>query len=283
MPFFPTQDQLYRLLERELPEGAYIDGAPTAGYSTADMYATAKTIANVYATLKVIYLNEFPQSTVERIDDWEIKMFGATINADHDLAYRQDAILRKIRSMPSITTWQMLTIVVSFLPIGVYAQVVALGCGLIASGWRLSVSRLSSETILGWADGLELRNPQMLDLCDLVKSSGWRLGSDPLDVSTILSGPNSWQDISTLQAKAYTFEVRIFGYTLSPTLYQAIDLALRKAEPARSTHIIQQNLSLAQFALTVPVLNVTQSDGINCIALDPTQASGYSGLKTPFT
>jgi hypothetical protein len=284
MPYFPIQDDVYRVLERELPPNTYIDGPPTAGYSTADMYATALTIANVYAALQVIYLNEFPQSADEYIDEWEVKEFGSVINASLSLADRQAALLRKIRSMPSITLWQVLTIVVSFLPAGVYAQIVPLGCGQDGSGWILGVSRLSSQTILGWANGLTLNNPNSLDLCTLISGSavGWRLGSSPLNVGTILTGLNSWQTISTLQKKAYTYEIRIFGYTLTGAALQGMLLAVTAAEPARSTHILRQNLSLAQFALTVPVPDVTQSSGINCITVDPTQMSGYSGLTTPF-
>jgi hypothetical protein len=283
MPYFPVQYDLYRVMQREAPEDVYLDGAPTAGYSTADQYASALTIANVYATLQVVYLNEFPQSADERIDDWEIKLFGSAINSGSSLGDRRAALLRKVRAMPSITLWQILTIVVSYLPIGVYAQVVPLGCGQGGGSWVLGVSRLSSETILGWADHVSLNNPNNLDLCSLVKGDGWRIGASRLNVDTKLSGSNSYQTISLLQKKAYTYEIRIFEYALTGAQLQAMLLAVTANEPARSAHILKQNLSLAQFGLTVPVSSVTQQSNVNCITTDPTQMSGYSGLKRPFS
>lgn len=284
MPYFPKQNDIYRVLQRELPEGVYLDGAATAGYSTADMYATALTVANVYAALNIIYLNEFPQTADEYIDEWEIKLFGSAINSMQTLDNRRAALLRKIRAIPSITLWQILTTVVSYLPMGVYAQVVSLGCSAGGGGgWVLGVSHLSSETILGWADSVTLNNPNNLDLCDLVSGSGWRLGASQLDISTILSGPNSYQNISQVQAKAYTYEVRIFEYALTGAPLQAMLLAITAQEPARSAHIVRQNQSLAQYALTVPVSNVNQQSGVNCITVDATQTTGYSGLKTPFS
>ncbi len=290
-PYFPTTYDLYRVLQRELPPGAYLDGAATAGYSTADMYAVASIISARYDNLQIVYNNEFAQSAVEYLDEWETTYFGSPINAASGTAQRQQALLAKIRAMPSITLWAVLTTVVSYLPIGVYAQVVPVGCGsgpTSGAGWVLNVSRLGSTTILGWGNygtTAQLNNPNGLDYCALINGgtgTGWRLNQSQLGINTVLTGLNTYQTISAIQAKAYTYLIRIFDYQLTGAALQAMLLAVTAAEPARSTHILQQNQSLAQFALIVPVPNVTQASGVNTITQDPTQPSGYSGLVTPF-
>lgn len=287
-PYFPTDQDLFRVLQRELPEGVYPDGPPSAFFSTADNFATATVLANLYQDAELVYLNEFPQTTDVRINDWEIKVFGVPGDPTLSLDQRRQRVIQKIRAQPTLILWQILTAVVGFLPPGVYAQVVELGCcgfgQCSGPSWKLGHSRLSSETALGWADFDELNNPfNFTDLCDVIeKSRGWRLGGSQLGVTTQLSGDNSWQTISKLQAKAYTYEVRIFNFVLTGAPFQAMLNTITALELARSTHLVRQGLNLNQFALTVPVPNVDQTSGVDCITVDPSSTTGYSGLVTPF-
>lgn len=273
MPKFLSQQETYRLIQRELPEGVYADGPPSAFFTTADNDSIAKTVATAYANLSRIYENYFPQSTDERIDDWEVKVFGVVSDDGLTLAERRSRVLAKIRKKPSLALWEILTLVASRLPEGVFVQVVNWGCG-DGGSWILGKSKLGVDTILGWG------NPSLIqgdDLCAAVVGNGWRLGSSALGVDTRLTGTYSWQTISQVQAKAYTYEVRIFGYELTGLDYEKLVLELAAAEPARSGRLIRQNLSLASYGLIFPASNVDQFSGVNCICRDSSSDTGYSG------
>jgi hypothetical protein len=283
---FLTRSTLYRLIERELPEGVYADsGTPSAYFTTASVMAKAIVLETIYTNLSRIYDNYWPQFTDERIDDWEIKVFGEVSNAGLTLFQRQTKVLNKIRKKPTLALWEILTLVASYVPEGKFVQVVEWGCpGHDGGGqWILGTSRFDVDTALGW-EGQRNMQPTIAaingDFCAGVVADGWRFNASHLGTQTKLSGMNSWQTISAAQKRAYTYEVRIFDYTLSDADTAKLERDLQQFEPARSAHIIRQNLQLADFGLLFTVMNVDQFSGVNCITVDPSQTTGYSGRVT---
>lgn len=280
MPKFLNQQEIYRILQRELPEGVYADGAPEAFFTTADNYSTASGIASAYSKMERAYDNFWPQYADEKIDDWEIFVFNA-LQSGLSLAERRTRVINQLKTRPTLALWEILTTVVAnFVPPGTFVQVVEWGCSdSVAYGWQLGISKLGSETVLGW--GYTKVGPDGGDLCAAVIGDGWRLGQSPLGIGTRLGGSISYKDLSEAQLRAYAYEVRIFGYSLSSSERANLDLLLKRKEPARSAHIIRDGLSLVDYNLTVAVADVDQFDNVDCVAVDATQATGYAGRETP--
>lgn len=279
MPKFLTQQEIYRILQRELPEGVYADGPPSAFFTTADMYATASGISGLYAKMQRVYDNYFPQYADEKIEDWETFVFNK-IQTGLSLPGRRTKVINQLKLRPSLSLWEILTAAANFVPVGTFVQVVEWGCrDGSAWGWKLGSSRLGSETVLGW--GYSKIGPDGADLCDYVIGDGWRLGTSHLGSETRLQGSLTYDEFVGAQMRAYMYEVRIFGYSLTPQEWLDLDLLLRRKEPARSGHVVLDGLSLTTFDLTSPVTNVDQFDGVDCIAVDSSQTTGYSGRIRP--
>lgn len=221
MPKFLTRQEVYRLLQRELPPNAYPDGAEDAFYSTADMAAIADSAATAYANLERIYDNYWPQTAVERIADWEITAFGKLQDASLTISERQDRVTQKIRTRKGLTIGDMIGTVKSIIGTDKNVQIAEWGCG--TGGWLLDVSLLGISTILG---GLSPLLATGVDLCS----------KSPSDFGLT---PAQWAE---LQQDAYTYEVLIYGYTLTAAERAEIDVQLSIAEPARSTHVITDGL-----------------------------------------
>jgi hypothetical protein len=278
MPKYLSAEECYRLLQRELPEGVYADGAPSGFYSTADMFSTASGIAKLYENMERIYENFFPQTADEKIVDWEVKVFGVQLDSSLSLTERRGRVINKLRSRPTLALWEILTLVAGFVPAGTFVQVIEWGCHPSVTGWKLGVSKLGLETALGnQGDVLFLGNGN--DICEKMSSTGWRLGQRRLGIDTTLGIDGYYLDLSYAQIRAYTYEVRIFGYTLPANTRIQLEAELSKREPARSGHVIFENLSLTTYGLTVPVSNVDQFSLVDCITRDDTQTTGYKGRK----
>lgn len=273
MPKFLSQQETYRLIQRELPEDVYPDGSPSGSFSTASVYAKSKVIASVYANLARIYDNYFPQTALERLDDWEVTVFGQVQQAI-DTQDRRDLILAKLRSQPDITLWQVLTLVAGYVPQGTFVQIVELS----NYGWRLGVSRLGLDTQLNMSRGYAAPYG---DECGAGNLAGWKLGVSLLGDNTELAQTGHYQNIALAQVQAYAYIIRIFDYEVTGDVYERMVREIKKAEPARSGHFIQQNQSLAAYNLIVPVTDVTQFDLVNCITRDTASTTGYSGRRTP--
>lgn len=220
MPKFLTVDELYRLIQRELPEDVYADGPPGAFRTTADSYATASGIAIAYANLQRIYNNHFPQYADERIADWEFKVFKAYQDSMLSLEERQQRILTKLRARPGIRPDDVKA--VAHVAIGTDKDInIVEFCGHPGLSWVLDESALNIDTYLNAFSGMEagLFGP---DLCDKTAA----------DLGITEAELKAYQD------QAYTYEVRINGYTLTTDEYRALDAALTQYEPARSNHRI---------------------------------------------
>jgi hypothetical protein len=275
MPKFLTREEIYRLFQRELPEDVYIDGPATAGYSTASIDSKAKVLATIYQNLERIYDNYFPQTSDERQEAWEIKVFGEPLDATLTLEERRARVIAKLQKQPTITLWEILTLVAGYVPEGTFVQVVEL-CGG-AGPWKLGVSKLGVDTALGIGD-ITLVTPG--DECAGVVRDGWQLGISQLGVDTALGGSKDWNAIAYAQIQAYAYLIRIFDYEITGDTLSQMITEIKRAEPARSARIISQNEVLESYGLIIPVTNVTQFDLINCITRDPASSTGYSGRKS---
>ncbi len=222
MPTFVTREQVYRLLQRELPEGVYPDGAPSAYYSTADMDSVAAVAATGYANLERIYDNNWPMTADERIAAWEIMAFGYNLPASLTLEERQDRVAEKIRSRKGLTIGDMIAVVKSVIGTDKLVDAIEWGCS--SGGWMIGVSQLGIETYLnGYPSRLTVTGPF---ICE----------ADP---ATYGYTEEQWQQMRT---EAYTYQINVYGYTLTQAEYDTIDQSLSIAEPARSGHVIVSGL-----------------------------------------
>jgi len=222
VPKFLTEFEFYRMLQRELPEDVYPDGAPSAYFSTADMDAVAAVAASGYANLARIYDNMFPQYAEENISDWELLVFGYYLDSSLSLSQRRDKIVGKIRERRGITIPDMIAITKSVIGLDKEIEIWERGCD--SGGWMIGVSQLGINTILNGANLVNATGP---DLCHK-SPSDYGLTAD------------EW---ALAQEEAYTYDVRVYNYTLTALELEQLDAALSKGEPARSQHVITSGLT----------------------------------------
>lgn len=224
MPIFLQADDIYRMIQRELPpDDVYPDGPATAYYSTADSYATAQVIQDAYSAQQNIYANFFPTTAVERLSDFEQLYFGATQSNGLSTDSRRQRLLDKIRTLRRTTPQDVLATVYTVIDPSIKAEIVEYGNG--QGGWMLDISELEISSILNEFNGMEVVGP---DGCNITNLSQYGLT------------PEQW---SRLEAQAYTYEVRIYGYTLTADERSALDVVLGSSEPCRSQHIIIDGLN----------------------------------------
>lgn len=225
MPKFLTQQEIYRILQRESPpDDVYPDGQPTAFFSTADQFSVAKVLADAYANQSDIYDNSFPNTANSRLSDFEFAYFGYTLDASLTLEQRRDRTLTKIRTRRRTTPQDMIDVVHTIIDSSILVEIGEWNVG--TAGWMLDVSQLDIDTILNEYNGLERVGP---DLCTLT-AADYGLTQD---------------EFARLQDQAYTYEVLIYGYTLSAEERLQIENILNISEPARSAHIIVDGLDPA--------------------------------------
>lgn len=224
MPHFPTQDEVYRVLQRELPTNVYPDGPASAYYSTADMYATAQVAATAYGNLSRVYDNYFPAYTIESINDWFTTVFGSTAVPLPTLAQQQQQILTKLQNKRGITLSDMKAVVISVIGSGILFDIITWNGSNNGQGaWILGESLLGLNTFLAFA------NP-------LIATGSGLCSADPATYGLTQA---QWLAI---RQQAYTYEVRIYGYTLTAGQYTQLDQSLSREEPARSGHVITSGL-----------------------------------------
>lgn len=226
MPKFLTREEVYRILQRELPEGVYPDGAPSAYFSTADMDSVAALAASGYDNLETIYDNYFAQLADEKSEDWEIKVFGQVLPATQSLADRRSRVLAKVRSQLGITKADMVAVVQSVIGLDKDVVVVNWSDRDGDGTWRIGLSQLGVTTILGGA-------------------STWRAYGDTAacdDGSTFGLTPD---EMLAVREQAYTYEVRIYSYTMTADEAAEVEELLTHYEPARSAHVVLDGLDAA--------------------------------------
>lgn len=224
MPLFLTQNQIYRIIQRELPESVYPDGPASAFYSTADSDATAKVFADAYVNDEDIYDNYFPNYATDRQSDFELLYLGQPLDASLPIQDRRDRVIAKIRSQRRTTPADIIATVYTIIDSSIPVQIAEWGCG--CDGWVLDVSELDISTILNEFNNLNLVGP---DLCT----------KDASDFGL------TEQEFLDYRKEAYFYEVRIYGYTLTEDESLALEQALLAAEPARSQHQVVDGLDPA--------------------------------------
>lgn len=224
-----TRRQIYKILQRELPEDTYPDGAATSFYHTADMDTTAEMLARFYANGERVRANIFPQSADELIIDHELMHFQAALDASFSLEDRRNRILQKIRSPRGISIPRLEGVVRSVLGESVDMEIINLGCS--EGSWRLDESQLDISTILNGRRGDDIIPRPADPNCEF--------GASPPPGYT----EQEWREA---REEAYTYEVRIYNRTLTVDERARLDQELTRAEPARSAHIITDNLTDAE-------------------------------------
>lgn len=274
MPKFLDQPEAYRLLQRENPPNVYPDGGPADFVSTAENDSVAKAVASVYTNMQRAWINQFVQLTDESIAKWETTVFGKTISGELSLQERRDRLLGKIRALPTISLWDVLVLVNSYVPAGVYVGIIengSLGEGSPSFPvWSLGMSELGVNTFLGGISASRLTGPS----AGAVFGPTWPF---PLTDGTYVDPTLTEAEALEIRAQQYSYTVKIYGYTLPADLLAELQLTLAEAEPARSTHDVVQNASLADDGLTQDVDDVDRYDLINVIARDSNSPSGYVG------
>lgn len=285
---FLDRNTLYRVIQRELPEGAYPDGTPSGYFSTADSFATAMVLESLYKAASGTYLEMFPKTSVSRIDDWVFSTFGQFFDSTVDLDTKRARVLSKLQKIGSLSNWALLTLALSYVPQGTFVQIFH-PCGPfgLRNDWQLGVSLLGFNTFLASKTPAQIGIPQNVidnmadNWCPFISNLHWRLGVDELGVETFLS-PIAYVDIAGFQADAYLYTVKIFNFggpQLSSDALQALSNDLSANEPARSSHRIVQNLDIATSGLNTVVPNVTQFSDVDCAAVDPNSTTGYTGRQ----
>lgn len=242
MAIFLSREELYRLIQRELPEFAYPDaGAPSTYWSTADSDATAAVLAapsGLYGAMKIAYDDQWPQTCgVARLSAWEEKVFGAVATSGATPEQRRDAILTKLRTKNGITAadiaGQVLTVIgsdktVQLMPWGCGCADGSSSSGCVVGAWFIGVAELGVNTYLG-AFGQFLVTGSLA--CE----------ANPANFGLT---PQQWTEI---QMNAYGYTLRIYDYV--PTvdeLYQ-LEVLLTAIEPARSDHTIESGIPISQY------------------------------------
>lgn len=276
MPRFLTREELYRLLQRELPEGLYADGPPSAFFTTSSIDSKAGTLETAYDNLERIYENYFPQTADEKIKDWIDKAFiGVSFEDAVTLQDKRNRVIAKLRKKPTLALWEVLTLIAGYLPPGKYVQIVE-NCSASGS-WVLGESMLGLTTVLGLTPTLASLGIIGEDWCEFVSAHrGWVLGQSELGVDTDLA-EIGFLEVIQPQIQAYGYEIRIFETAVTGTSFDQMERQIKETEPARSVHLIRQNLSLADFGLNNVVIGVDEFDLVSCITIDPASETGYSG------
>lgn len=293
MPKFLTASEVYGVISNELPDGLFAySPQPNKFYITAEFYSYSAGIANTYTTMQAIYKNLFVTTAEENIPDYEVMYFGKKANTDLTIEERRGRLLAKIRSQLSVSVWDLLTFIVSYLPEGTFAQLVEYGNFNSRDVWQVGVD----FGVYGAVDTCELGTmsylaagcPQELtgELADEVWGPGWNY-LDPLPEHVTGDAQITQAKMLAMRETAYTYEIRIFGYTLSAEAQVQFEQDLLAIHPCRSQYYLQQNLDLTDYNLTTDVANVDQFTTVealngspwmlNCIAADPTQTTGYKG------
>lgn len=221
MPKFLQTSEIYRLLQRELPEDVYPDGPASAYYSTADMGSIADVACTGYGNLERIYVNNYPASADEQITNWFDTVFGGTETPLATLAQQRLQILTKLRTKRGITKPDMIAVVKYVLGASVVFEIIERS--QTTGGWRIGVSRLGINTFLNGFRMVDAVGPL---LCE----------QDPSAFGLTLA---QWLG---MKQQAYTYEVRIYGQTITADQRTRLDAALTREEPARSGHAITDGL-----------------------------------------
>lgn len=226
MPHFLTREELYRVIQRELPPDTYPDGQASAYWSTADSDATAAVLATFYANMARIHDNNFVQTADERLIDWEVKVYGSPLGGSLTTQQRRDRILGKLRSRPTLNPTDMRALIATHIGESgttydweyVEWNVGRDGPSGEMTSWTLGYSQLGFDTYLG--GGAEILHGD--DACDLSASD--------LGITD--------DDLLSRRENAYTVELKVFDATLPEDVKASLQADLDRFGRASVDHPI---------------------------------------------
>jgi len=217
MSKFLSRDELYRILQRELPEDLYADGAPNQYLTTAENDSVAQVIASSYSTMEQVSLNNNILTTDVKIVDWEIMLFGETSTESLTLDERRDRVIAKLLTRNELSYWQVM---------------------------------LTCDAIIGRYGYVEVRQRNTKDNSysilikgtnsDLVWGPLWTAGDPaPAGVTVTDDLRNNQSDLYAVREEVYTYDVVVFSnYVNINILASKLDSLLTYLEPARSAHTV---------------------------------------------
>jgi hypothetical protein len=210
---FLTTDELYALIQRELPEDAYPhSGNPEDYLSTTESAATARVLATAYENMQSIEANNFPQTADdEGIGKWEERYFGAVQGGPLTIEERRDRVLQKGRERRTMSPNDLRDIVKGVIGSDKTVEIGEWSCG--TGSWMLDVSQLGVQTYL------DRGRPGVIGLAG--------------------------GDLTDALEHAYSYTVRIYDYTPTDEELKTIVALLNKAEPSMSIREIRSNLDPA--------------------------------------
>ena len=222
MSYFPTADELYTIIQTASIPFADPNGDPSKYYILASKYAFIECVSDLYQQLKYIYENNYPQTVndVDKILKWEQMVFGFTLADNLTLSERIDRVLTKIRNPTNFTIPDLIALVKAI--IGSDKDVRIIEWNNDGGTWVLDESELGVDTYLGGYNPANLLNYD----CSKTAADYGLTEEEFLEIKT----------------QAYTYEVQIYGYTLTDLERSYIDRLLKDNEPARSLHVITDNL-----------------------------------------
>jgi hypothetical protein len=241
-PIFPDIELTLDILMGELPEGVYAEdraddpNVDRRSYSSSELRAAAQVVADLYGNLADIYADKFANTvTPEGISSWEHDLFDTAQDSSLPFSQRKQAVLAKVRAIGGISLPAIKAIVDGILtPLGLAFEILPFSGqsnGVDTGAWILESSLLGFGTYLAGIDPI-LGVPR-----DGILT--------PLDCSLDYAAAGlTHQQLLDIQSTAYTYEVRIFGNASASTL-ALLDKQLTSSEPARSTHVIMNNVSTA--------------------------------------
>lgn len=258
MPIFLTQSQLYRLLQRESPEGVYPDGAPSRFVSTAEMDSVAAVFGSIYTSMERVWYNLFPVSADESLSQWETSLLGYTPVGEISVEQRRANLLAFLRSQDNISYWTILNAVLGFVPAGTFVEI----------RQRAHKGSVIISQLVGTRSG-EVWGPD------------WVAGDpapDGVTVSDLIR--NDEDELLYLRRHAYVYDVIIWGYALDSEEEARLDELLTTIEPARSDHTITSwaDNPLIDGGPEVTANNVEQYENAKT---DNTSGTGYRA-SAPF-
>ena len=238
-PIFPNTEQILSIIFQEIPNGVYAEDradntdVTLRSNSSSELRAHAQVFADLYQNLLDIDSDKFLSTvTPDGLSPWEADLFSSVQDSSQSYATRQQNLLAKYRYQGGISLPIIRTLIANLLtPLGLVFQILPY-CGqfngVINGAWILDESSLGLSTWLAALDPLI--------------GTGLGVGEIPLDCSLDYAAAGITEsELVDIQATAYTYEVQIFGNASAPTL-SLLDQLLTAYEPARSTHIISNNV-----------------------------------------
>jgi hypothetical protein len=177
--------------------------------------------------LRSIYSDKSLSTVTEAgLSAWEKDLFTSAQDSSLSLEARRSNLISKLRSTGGISLPAIKSVVAGILGDLKFDLLPYSGQAGVGA-WILGASQLSFET---WLTEL-----------DPIIGARTEGGLVPIDCAFDVDAEGLTSDqLASIQATAYTFEVRIYGDADAETL-KLLDMRLTQLEPARSTHVIRNN------------------------------------------